>query len=319
MQTKYSLLQAFRAYAAPTAVLAWSLTLLVVLPVEANPQADVHLKKGLQLSLQKRWAEAETQYRKAIALDPKNASYKSYLADALAAQGKYEAAKDSYQQSANAKQTYPNNNAVKPVPTTPAQARTANAKKRVPTAPPSTQVPQSPGSGEEKRKEGDQETVTFVTPDGRTVTVTSKAGQAVPIPQDGAGDITIDMDKGVTDAAYKDPNYVKGQHYAEAEKWPQAVSAFRAAAKNHPRSTACWDALGDARFKQGQWKEAESAHRTASRLEPEEGYFCAQVAGDLLKQGRREEAKQSALQALRLGLEDHWVFDELGLHVNRSG
>src|SRR5262245_32996131 len=91
-------------------------TVLAPLPAGANAAGDVHFKKGLQLANQKKWAQAEAEYRKAIALDPKNAVYQTFLADALSAQGKFKEAKGSYTKSDSLKKSPAASTAKKPAP-----------------------------------------------------------------------------------------------------------------------------------------------------------------------------------------------------------
>jgi tetratricopeptide (TPR) repeat protein len=107
--------------------------------------------------------------------------------------------------------------------------------------------------------------------------------------------------------------YDKGSEYYEEQKWAKAEAEYRKALKLDPKFDECWNMLGNALFKQSKWAEAEKAFREASRLNPNESYYHAQLAGALLKLGRRDEAMAAAKKGVALGLEDHEVFDELGL------
>lgn len=334
------------------ALLCSSLASCITLPHGfANPQGDVHFKKGLQLSLKKQWPQAEAEYRKAIALDPKDATYRSYLADALAAQGKFDKAQDSYEQSDKIKKSTPQPAYQKPPTRRPPSTRTPAARPpsarsgsttsptTKPRAPrtgtstsstttsrttPGTVIP-IPDTGDDNGGDdattvttnGD-EPVTFVLPDGRTVTVTGRSGQTItiPVPKDTTTNDRVTVTSSDPADTNDDPHYIKGLDLMDEDKWAQAEVEFRAALKSRPTNTEYWDTLGNVLYKQSKWQEAEKAHRTAVKLEPEESYFHAQLALDLLKLGRRDEANNEARQAIRLGLQDHEVFDELGLHVN---
>jgi tetratricopeptide (TPR) repeat protein len=318
MQTEYSPVEIFIKRAPTLTLFCLALTNFIAAPrAGANAAGDPHFKRGLQLSLQKKWPQAEGEYRKAIALDPKNATYKSYLADALAAQGKFGQAQDSYQQSDKAKKNHPQTGYKKPAARQPTSPRPAISKPRTGTSrTPTLRAPGSGTSGGSTRRIPD---IPFppVGDDDANTQIITRDGQVFKFPKSPGGDIQITDGGGeIHDAIETDPNFQKGQDYAEEGKWPQAEAAFRAALKNHSSSTEGWSALGDVYFKQQNWAKAEQAHRTAVRLDPNESYLHAQLANDLLKQGRRDEAGTEAKEAIRLGLEDHEVFDELGLHVN---
>jgi tetratricopeptide (TPR) repeat protein len=288
---------------------------------QAAAQADAHFKRGLQLSLQKKWPQAEAEYRKAIALDPKNATYRSYLADTLAAQGKFEQAQSSYQQSDKIKKTYPQAGFKKP-PRKPTSTRPASSTRSVPAKPgspqtnrtgpkPKTSTSSSTSSSTSTSTRGGVQRIPGLPfpPDDKTGTnsqVITRDGTIFKIPSTGDGEIQVMP-------ADDDPHYIKGVEYFDQENWSGAEVEFRAALKNQPNNTDYWNSLGDVLGKQRKWSAAEQAHRNAVRLDPEESYFHAQLAEDVLAQGRRDEAMKEAREAIRLGLGDHPVFDELGL------
>jgi superkiller protein 3 len=105
-----------------------------------------------------------------------------------------------------------------------------------------------------------------------------------------------------------------GMQLEEAGKWAEAEAEYRRVLRLQPKLDEGWNSLGEVCFKQGKWSEAEKAYRQAVRLQPEESFYHAQLANALLKQGRRDEAVKEAKEAIRLGLGDHEVLDELGLH-----
>jgi len=105
----------------------------------------------------------------------------------------------------------------------------------------------------------------------------------------------------------------EGNRLAEDGNWTQAMQRFRAALQLDPNNSEAWSGLGDAYANSNQWSEAEKAYRGAVRANPQESLYHAQLAKALLKQGRRAEAIKEAQTARRLGLEDHEVFDELGV------
>jgi Tetratricopeptide repeat len=104
----------------------------------------------------------------------------------------------------------------------------------------------------------------------------------------------------------------------EAGKWAEAEAEYRRVLRLHPKLDTGWNSLGEMCFKQGKWSEAENAYRQAVRLQPEEGFYRAQLANALLKQNRRDEAMKEAKEAIRLGVGDHEVLDELGLHTEAT-
>jgi tetratricopeptide (TPR) repeat protein len=295
--------------------LASALVFILTCCADANPQAQAHYKKGLQLSLQKKWSQAEAEYRRAIALDPKNAEYHSSLADALAAQGKFEQAQNTYKQSDQIEKTNPQPRYKKPAPHRVGSTPHAKPKPKTPVAKSSSKSPRSPTTGTAR---GNTSTKTripnFPLPpvgdDGEGV----KDGERVVTRSDGDTIIVLPGD----DFMEADSNFERGLELEQQAKWPQAEAAFRAATKATSRNAEAWRALGDVQFKQGKWQGAETSHRAAVRLRPEEGWYRAQLAADLLKQGRRDEAAEEARAAIRLGVADHEVFDELGLHVNAT-
>lgn len=282
---------------------------------EANPAGDVHFKKGLQLSQQKKWAQAEAEYRQAIALDPKNATYRSYLADALAAQGKFDQAQTNYKQSSQIKKNTSKVTPQKSTASKPGKARTSTSK---PPTPPRTRggVPQLPGGGNSS--------------------TTSRNGGGTPkfpVPKppvidsgddgddDGNGEdpgFTVGRNDGITiggnDGDFENnAHFLKGQEYGDNGNWVQAEREYVIASKEKPQSSAIWGGLGDVRYQLGKYQTAESAHRQAVRCEADEPYYHAQLGMDLLKLGRRAEAQKEAKEAQRLGLDDHELFDELGM------
>jgi tetratricopeptide (TPR) repeat protein len=280
---------------------------LFVPRVEANPPADAHFKSGLQLGLQKKWAQAEAEYRKAIALDPKNATYKSYLADALAAQGKFAQAQNSYKRGAPAGKTVPRLAAKKPVTarrtaSKPVRARPSTSSSSSHTTSGSTQgmpaIPLPPaGNDGDGNLKGREEPLIIMREETTTTATTETSEHGWHQPSKAA---LIHYDKGV-------------MVYSQNQQWPQAEAEYRAALRLDPKFDECWDALGDALFKQSKWQDAEKAYREAARLQPAERDYHIHLAVALLKQSRRTEATTEAKEAMRLGLEDHEVFDELGL------
>jgi tetratricopeptide (TPR) repeat protein len=277
------------------------LVLMVAGGGEANSKADAHFQKGLRLSLQKKWSQAEAEYRKALALDPKNASYHSYLADTLAAQGRFEKAQDAYQQSEKLPKYTPRAAPEKTVQRPPA----AHA--------PSVPLSKTGDSAPANHQDDSEVTVTLIMPDGRTVVIGREGGTLAipPVGSENGGANGMNHSSNDNADIAHDPHYLNGLEYSDAGNWAQVVTELLAALKKYPRSTEGWDALGNAYFKQERWKEAENAHRTAVRLAPEDAYLHAQLAHDLLKQNQRAEATREAREARRLGLEDHAVFDEL--------
>jgi tetratricopeptide (TPR) repeat protein len=251
----------------------WPLLFLLALTpalAAANPQAKTHFKRGLEHSLQQNWKAAEAEYREAVRLDPGNPTYRSYLADALAAQGKFQQAQESVQQQKKLEKAAP----VQPKATTPKPAIATTTK-----PPPSPTKPPAP-----------------------------PAVKPTPPPPSDQG-ITI-IESTLTD----DPIATAIQLYEEGQ-WPQAEAEYRRVLRLKPGLYEGWNGLGDTYSKLGKWAEAEKAYREAVRLLPEESYYHAQLAYALLKQGRQDEARRVAQQAIRLGLENHEVFDELGLVI----
>jgi hypothetical protein len=145
---------------------------------------------------------------------------------------------------------------------------------------------------------------------------TGNTGDDTWIVTGGTGDIEITPQHRSPAAAQA--HYDKGSEYYDNGLWAQAESEYRQALKLDPKFDECWKMLGDASSHQNKWAEAEKAYREATRLKPGEGYYHAQLASALLKLGRRDEAITAARKAIQLGLEDHEVFDELGLTASRK-
>jgi tetratricopeptide (TPR) repeat protein len=241
-----------------------------------NPNATAHFKRGLELSLQQNWKAAEAEYREAVRLEPSNLTYRSYLADALAAQGKFTQAKELVQQQKKLEQT-----AAKPAQ--PPKASTTTK----PTTPTTTAKPSPPV------------TKPPVTPEKPTVTTKPP---------------TDDLPITVIESTLPDQALNTAIQLYEAENWPQAEAEYRRVLRLYPKLDEGWNGLVDTYFKQSKWGDAEKAYLETVRLKPEEAYYHAQLASALLKRNR-DEAMKEALKAICLGLEDHEVFDELGLTV----
>ena len=234
-----------------------------------NPNATAHFKRGLELSLQQNWKAAEAEYREAVRLEPSNPTYRSYLADALAAQGKFPQAQESVQQQKKLQKTL-----VKPV-----QPPKVTTKPTVITTKPSN-------------------------PTTKPTVTTDKP----PID---------DPSITVIESTLPDQALNTAIQLYEAENWPQAEAEYRRVLRLHPKLDDGWNGLGDTYIKQSKWGEAEKAYREAVRLKPGESFYHAQLASALLKRNR-DEAMKEALKAICLGLEDHEVFDELGLTVTST-
>jgi len=115
------------------------------------------------------------------------------------------------------------------------------------------------------------------------------------------------------DREQADVLWQQAQDLAGEEKWVQASDLLRQALQLNPELSDGWNSLGDMYMHQKKWPEAEKAFREAVRRAPNESYLHAQLGSALLQLGRRDEAKKEAQAAIRLGLEDHELFDMLGL------
>jgi tetratricopeptide (TPR) repeat protein len=258
--------------------------------------AAAHFQRGLELSLQENWPGAEVAYREAVRLDPQNAKYRSHLADALAAQGKFEKAQQSSQQGKRLRR----------VAAKPAARRRSPAPKATRPAPRLTSQPTPPRSAARTATAGRAVVPPSSAAGGRTATTTRRS------PEDPSVEITLPEDGPFSQVH---PSLEQATLLSEAGKWSEAEAAFRVALRRHPKLDEGWNGLGDVCFKQNKWRDAAQAYREAMRLRPEHSYYHAQLAGALLKLDRRDEAMREALEAARLGLEDHEVFDELGITV----
>lgn len=260
-----------------------ALALLSLLPLltAANPEANKHFKRGLEYSLQQNWKAAEAEYREAVRLEPTNPTYRSHLADVLAAQGKFQQAQESVQQQKKLEKTSAK-------PTQPPKTTTPTKPTTTATKPPTTKPPSPP-------------TVQPPAPP-----ITKPAPPPVVQPPANPG-ISI-----IENTLSDDPIATAIQFYEDGN-WTQAEAEYRRVLRLRPGLDEGWNGLGDTYFKQNKWAEAEKAYREAVRLRPEESYYRAQLANALLKLGRMDPAKKEAQEAIRLGLMDHEVFDELGI------
>ncbi|MDX2004907.1 MAG: tetratricopeptide repeat protein [Meiothermus sp.] len=243
-----------------------------------NSAATAHFKRGLEYSLQQNWKAAEAEYREAVRLEPRNPTYRSHLADALAAQGKFQQAQQSVQQQKQLERAA----AASPRPSRP--TATAPTRPANPTTPPPTQRP---------------------TPPTPTTRPTLPAQTTTRPPSDG---VIIVVESTLTN----DPIATAIRLYEDG-KWLQAEAEYLRVLRLRPELDEGWNGLGDTYFKQKKWAEAEKAYRQAVRLRREESFYHAQLASALLKLGRADEARKEAQEAIRLGLQDHEVLDELGL------
>lgn len=98
------------------------------------------------------------------------------------------------------------------------------------------------------------------------------------------------------------------------KRYPDAEKAFRAALLLEPDNGGYHEQLGLALMQMEKWSDAEEMFREASRLRPNDGSPCANLAVALLRQNRNEEAREQALKAIERGVRSHWVYRELGLN-----
>jgi tetratricopeptide (TPR) repeat protein len=92
---------------------------------------------------------------------------------------------------------------------------------------------------------------------------------------------------------------------ADAEK------AFQKALELDPEYTAAHFNMGNVHLSRQQWPQAEAAYRRAIELYNQHASFHVLLAAALLGQGKQTEARKEADEARRLGLDSHWIYEEL--------
>jgi len=93
----------------------------------------------------------------------------------------------------------------------------------------------------------------------------------------------------------------------------EAITEEREAARLDPKSSTYPNMLGILLNSQGKNTEAEAAFRDALKISPDDGVIHANLAGILLSLKRDAEALEEGKRAIALGTKDHHVFKELGL------
>ncbi len=300
----------------------------------ADSAAAEHFRKGLEFAKQGQFAQAETEYREAVRIDPRNADYRAALGDALAAQGKSSEADGQYQQEQKLKQSQP-----KPAPrTTPKKSgsgktgSTASARKK-PTSgkttaattelhPPRTRGSSPPiartdplrpgpgdgGNGTDPSFGSASGTVTTQR-NGNPITITRPGGRTITVRPGGV--VTVSPTAG---GAYEEAIGLmdRGDDLAAKGRFAEAERLYRQALTLSPKIADGWQSLGKACLVQKKWQEAVKAFRQAVKL-TDEAEFHADLAEALLRAGQRDEAVTEARTAIARGLQDRPFYKELGL------
>jgi tetratricopeptide (TPR) repeat protein/pimeloyl-ACP methyl ester carboxylesterase len=96
-------------------------------------------------------------------------------------------------------------------------------------------------------------------------------------------------------------------------RWAEALPFYQDCVRLDPKQAGGHAGIGGAAAVQGRFAEAELELRKAVELAPYVAQYQANLAGALLRQGKKTEAIRLAQEAKRLGLQSHWVYQELGL------
>ena len=270
-----------------------------------------HFKRGLSLAKNAKWAQAESEYREAIRLDPNIADYRAMLADALAVQGKSAAADAQYKQEKKLDRAQPAKAIQKTGPSTGKNQKLASGGGRKATKPARTANKPATINSQEAHSPRPPE-------DADTAVRSNQSIKPAAQPSRGDGSTVTLGRKPIGDPEDSGPplkaieHFEKGMAQAKRGIWAEAESEYRKALAINSEIQDCWHALGKACAAQMKWSKAAAAFRQTILLS-DEAPFHADLAEALLRLGDRDAAIAEAKAAIKDGLEEHPVYKELGL------
>lgn len=237
-----------------------------------EPSADTYIRNGKRLAEEKRWMEAEAEYRRALKLEPKNAALRDSLAWALVSLNRLPEAE-------------------------------AELREAVRLQPDSSEWHGRLGRilMEQKRwPEAEAETREAVRLDPAKAVWHNNLGWVLQF-QNKLADAEVEYRRAVE----IEPNNVLflanlGWCRANQKKWAEAEADLRTVVKLKPSIGEQRGRLGYVLLQQQKWAEAESETREALRLEPNKAVWHSNLAGALLSQQKWSEAEAEYKQAARL-------------------
>jgi TonB family protein len=239
---------------------------------KAATSAEVYIKNGKKFTDEKRWAEAESEYRRAISLEPKNAALRDSLGWTLASLNRWREAEAELREAARLQ---PDNSDWRG-----RLGRILIQQQRWP--------------------EAEAETREAVRLDPARAIWHNNLGWALQF-QNRWADAEIEYRRAVEmepGNALFQANL--GWCRANQKKWAEAEADLRKVIKLKPGSGEQRGRLGYVLLQQQKWAEAESETREAVKLEPNLAVWHSNLAGALLNQQKWSEAEAEYRQAARL-------------------
>ena len=246
-------------------------------------EAEEHSKLGNAFRWQKRWAEAEAEFRKAVSLDPSNPDYVSLVAQTLVDQKKNAEAEiewGAFLDKHPVAESYV------------AFGKFLADQRRWPEA------------------EVSMREAVRLRPDGENY-----SWLAVIFYRQGKW---TEMEAADREALRLKPDEHSSRlrlngNYIRQEKWVEAEAILREGINADPERANYWHvSLGDTLMKQRKWTEAESAYRESIRLNPGWHAAHANLADALVEQRRLKEAEAEYREAIRVEPDQVWVYYKLG-------
>ena len=234
--------------------------------------AETYIKNGKKFADEKRWAEAETEYRRAVALEPKNAALRDSLGWALLSLNKWQEAEAELREAVRLQ---PDNS----------EWRGRLGRILI--------------TGQ-KWREAETETREAVRLDPAKAIWHNNLAYALQFQYKLA-----EAETEYLRAVEMEPNNALfqanlGWCRANQKKWGEAESDLRTVVKLRPNSGEQRGRLGYILLQQQKWAEAEAETREALKLEPNKAVWHSNLAGALLNQQKWGEAEAELREAARL-------------------
>lgn len=277
--------------------------------------ANYHYNLGLELASEKKYEEAEAEYRMAIKIYPDDSTYHWYLAYALNEQNKSDEAAVEYRESIRID---PNDASARnnlglilyrkgqyteaeaeyreAIRLEPNKARYHNnlgdaLAKQAPSRPEQNK----PAPGWQFGSSSEIEDTLEYPPHPSLIPVLipkqqRRSSRIIEIPPD-LGDLLAPKESFVTRLH---------QGVEADDKWKEAEAEYRKAVQLDPTNDGYHNDLGDALQAQARYAEAEAEYREASKLDPDHAKYHRNLGDALKAQSRTEEAEAEYKEASRL-------------------